>query len=639
MDASGDLFFADAATHLVRRIDHATGSLTTVAGNGVQGYSGDGGPALSASIDTPSGIAVDGAGNLYLADTHNQRIRRVDAATGVITSIAGTGLSGFSGDGSRAASAALRLPRGVSLDSAGNLYIADSSNHRIRRIDAATGTMTTIAGDGTQTYAGDTSPAVTASLDSPRGVTLSPGASLPTLSDTANGRVRQVDAAAVIHTIAGLGGGGGTGANSLTLTAPTVVLYGTGAVNATLSASAATGSVTFFDTVGSTTQTLGSAPLLTNAATFPTAKLAAGPHRLAATYAGDSSHPAAQSGTVSLTTAPAPVSATPASVNILYGQPVPALTGTMAGVLPQDAGLVSLALTTTAGTLSAVSAYPIAASLTGPAAANYALTAAPAAVTISKAPTLSTLTTASMAVHVAPTTSGVAAGTVSLMDGNVPYASATLSASGDAAFSGASLSLGSHTLTAVYAGNANLLPSSSAPAIVIVGPTLAADFSLAATGQTTVTIPSGNAATFAFAVTPVNGALSSPIQLTASGLPTGATASFNPAYLPPSSGPAAFILTIQTAKVAMSEPPFPGRPLVWAALLPLLFVAARRRRFAALTALAIASLGMAGCGDRVNNAASASATSRTYNITVIGTATSTGGTTLQHTAAVTLTLQ
>ena len=638
-DTAGSLFFADSGTHLVRRIDHATSILTTVAGNGVQGFSGDGGPALAAAIDTPSGLAVDGAGNLYLADTHNQRVRRVDAATGVITSVAGTGQSGFSGDGGAAGMAALRLPRGLALDAAGNLYLADASNHRVRRIDAATGQMTTVAGDGTQGYAGDSSAAVAASLDSPRTVALSP-ASLPTLSDTSNQRVRQVDAAAVIHTLAGLGGGtsaGGTSAGTLTLAAPNVVLYGTGTVQATLAASAATGSVTFFDTVANTTQTLGAMPLLGNAASFPTARLPAGNHRISATYSGDALHLAAPSGTLSLTISPAPVSAAPASFNILYGQPVPVLTGTLTGVLPQDAATVTLALSSPAAALSPAAVYPVSASLTGAAAGNYALTAEPASVTISKAPTLSTLS-ASMVVHVAPTTSGVAAGTVSLMDGASPYASATLSLTGDAAFSGTNLSLGTHTLTAVYPGNNNLLGSLSAPAIVTIGPTAAEDFTLAATGQTALTIPAGNAAAFSFAVNPLNGTLSSPIQLTVSGLPNGATASFNPAYLPPPTGPAAFILTIQTAKTAELAPLFPSKPLTYAALLPLLVWGVRKRRVRSLLAVALVAFGT-GCGDRVNTVAENAAASRSYNITVIATGTSSAGSTLQHTAAITLTLQ
>lgn len=640
LDGSGNLFFADAGTHLIRRVDHASGVVTTVAGTGAQGYSGDGGSAVSALVDSPWGLAVDGAGNLYVADTHNQRIRRIDARTGVVTSVAGTGQAGSSGDGGGATAAALHLPKGLSLDAGGNLFLADSSNHRIRRVDATTGGMTTAAGDGTQAYTGDGGLAVAASLDSPASISLSPTAALPTLSDTSNERVRQVDATAIIHTLAGVGGGAGA-AETLTLSAPAVVSYGTGTLNATLVANSASGSVTFFDTAGTAVQTLGAAPLAANAASFSTASLGAGPHRISATYGGDGSHAAAQSGTVSLTVAPAPATAAPASFNILYGQAVPALTGTITGVLPQDTGALTLTLNSAAAMLSPVGTYPVAASLTGAAAGNYALTAMPASVTIGRAPTLSTLNGAAMAVHVAPVTSGVAAGTVDLMDGTSRYASAALSGAGDAVFSGTGLSLGSHTLTAVYTGNGNLLPSSSAAEIVTVGPSLAADFALSTTGQTAATITAGSAAAFSFAVSPVNGALSSPIQLTASGLPLGATASFNPAYLPPSSGPAAFILTVQTAKVASLRPLVPGKSLLYASMLPLMFFALRRRRLGTLLLVLAMVAGFAGtgCGDRVNGAGTVSTTSRSYNITVLATATSATGTTLQHTATVTLMVQ
>lgn len=646
VNGAGDVFFADARTHLVQRMDHASGVLTTVAGNGTQGFSGDGGAATSASMDAPSGLAVDAGGNVYLADTHNQRVRRVDAVTGVITSVAGTGQPGFSGDGGAAAGAALRLPRGLAVDAGGGLYLADSSNHRIRRIDLPAGSITTIAGDGTQGFAGDPGAAVGASLDSPRAVTVVPGSLVPgslisgrlaTVSDTGNQRVRQVDAGAAIQTVAGLGT---TSTGVLTVSAPSVVMYGTGAATATLAASAATGTVTFFDSAGGAMQTLASVPLAGNAAGFGVGGLGAGGHRISATYGGDGLHSAAQSGAVSLTVSPAAVVAVPASVGILYGQGVPTLTGTLSGVLARDSGAVTLALSSGAGAFSAAATYPISATLVGAWAGNYALTASAAEVTIARAPTVSTLTGA-LAVHVDPTTAGVASGTVSLLDGAAVVASAALSGVGDASFAGANLSLGSHTLMAAYAGNSNLLGSSSAPLIVTIGGGgTVADFSLAATGQTSVTVAGGSAATFSFAVTPVNGALSSPIQLTVSGLPTGATASFNPAYLPPSGGPSAFILTIQTAKTAGLRPLFSGKMLVYAGLLPLLLVTRRRRRVAALLVFSLMVMaGATGCGDRIANSAAASASARTYNITVLGTATSASGGTLQHTAGVTLTLQ
>ena len=204
LDAQQNLYLADTASHRVRKIDAVTGLITTVAGDGTQGFAGDNGLATAASIDSPTGIAVDGAGNLYLADTHNHRIRMIAATTGLITTVAGTGVEAFSGDNAAASGAAVALPHGLSLDTAGNLYLADTANHRIRRIDAATGQITTVAGDGTQALAGDNGPATAASLNSPRAVVASAIAPL-TLADTGNQRIRQVDAAS-IQTVVGTGG-------------------------------------------------------------------------------------------------------------------------------------------------------------------------------------------------------------------------------------------------------------------------------------------------------------------------------------------------------------------------------------------------------------------------------------------------
>jgi sugar lactone lactonase YvrE len=623
-DAAQNLYYADARTHVVRRIDHATGLLTTVVGNGVQGYAGDGGLATAAAIDSPSGIALDAAGDLFLADTHNQRLRRVDAVTGVITTVAGTGQPGFSGDSKAASGAALSLPRGLALDASGNLFVVDSRNHRIRRVDAVSGQITTIAGEGTQTYAGDGGPAVAASLDTPRAVSVSP-ANLATLADTGNGRIRQVDAVGVIHTVGGLGS---TTSGVLNLTGPAVTLYGTGTLTATLAASPASGSVNFFD--GATA--LASVALSNNAAALPTTALAARVHSLSATYAGDGTHSAAQSGVLSLTISPAPAQATPVSQSLSYGQTIPPLTGSLTGVLAQDAGLVTLALSSAAGATSVPGAYAITAGLTGASAGNYALSQTAAAVTIARAPATISLSN-TLAAHVASTTSGVPSGSVTLFDAAAPYASLALPPSGDVAFSSAGLSNGSHTLTAVYGGDSDFLGVSSLPTVVTIGPAASADFSLAATGQTTVTVAPGAAAQFPFAATPVSGALSSPILLTVAGLPSGATASFNPARLPPTNAAAAFILTIQTPRTAGL-----ARRSAWAwALLAPIFLLARRRRGRAILLALVVGCGV-GCGDRVNNAASTAA-SASYNITVTATATSTTGATLQHTAVVTLVVQ
>ena len=133
-DGAGDIFIADSANNLIREVD-LNGIITTVAGTGEQGFGGDGGAATSALLDTPMGIAVDSAGNLYIADTHNHRIREV--SSGTITTIAGTGVAGFSGDGAAATTATLNQPVALAIDSRGYLYIADTRNHRIREIVSA----------------------------------------------------------------------------------------------------------------------------------------------------------------------------------------------------------------------------------------------------------------------------------------------------------------------------------------------------------------------------------------------------------------------------------------------------------------------------------------------------------------------
>jgi uncharacterized protein (TIGR03437 family) len=202
VDKTGNVFFADSGEHVVLRLDATTGVLTLVAGNGTEGFSGDNGPATSAQLAFFQGVAVDSAGNLYIAD--NQRVRKV--SNGVITTIAGNGTLGFSGDNGLASSAQLNNPNGVAVDSAGNLYIADTANNRIRKV--ANGVITTVAGNGTAGFGngGDNGPATSADLNQPRGVALDAAGSLY-IADTANNRIRKV-ANGVITTVAGNGTAG-----------------------------------------------------------------------------------------------------------------------------------------------------------------------------------------------------------------------------------------------------------------------------------------------------------------------------------------------------------------------------------------------------------------------------------------------
>jgi sugar lactone lactonase YvrE len=214
-DSSGNVFIADWSNNRIRRVDATTGIITTAAGNGIAGYSGDGGPATSASLWGRVGdVAVDAHGNLFIADINNERIRRVDAVTGIISTVAGSGQpgtayipGGYSGDGGPATSATLEIPNGIALDTQGNLFIADTYNERIRRVDAVTGIITTVAGDGQEAFSGDGGPATSASLDIARfgDVALDARGNL-FIADTGNNRVRRVDA--VTGIITRVAGGG-----------------------------------------------------------------------------------------------------------------------------------------------------------------------------------------------------------------------------------------------------------------------------------------------------------------------------------------------------------------------------------------------------------------------------------------------
>jgi len=211
MDSAGNLYVTDYYDHRVRKVS-TTGVISTVAGTGIAGYSGDGAKASLAKINFPNGIALDSKGNIVFSDQGNNRIRSI-SKTGIITTIAGTGTPGYGGDGGLATAAKIKGPAGVSVDSSGNLFFSDLGNQRIREVDKA-GIMHTIAGNGTAGFSGDGGLATAAMLNFPRAVVPDNTGNLY-IADRVNRRVRKVDAGGIITTIGGTGQGGCTGDGGL----------------------------------------------------------------------------------------------------------------------------------------------------------------------------------------------------------------------------------------------------------------------------------------------------------------------------------------------------------------------------------------------------------------------------------------
>ena len=224
LDSSGNIYIADSLNRRIRKVSGNT--ISTIGGNGVLSYSGDGGPATSAQLNTPQAVAVDSSGNFYIADTFNNVVRKVSTA-GIITTIAGNGTAGYGGDGSAATSAQLNGPQGVAVDSSGNVYVCDTQNARVRKISG--GTISTVAGNGTPGYGGDSGPATAAQLNVPVNLAVDAAGNLY-IADFTNNRVRKVSGG-TITTVAGNGlsgySGDGLQATSAQLTGPTDVAVDT----------------------------------------------------------------------------------------------------------------------------------------------------------------------------------------------------------------------------------------------------------------------------------------------------------------------------------------------------------------------------------------------------------------------------
>ena len=201
-DSQGNMIVCMGRQHRIRRVDARTGIISLVAGNGEPGYAGDGGPALDAVMNQPYGLAVDLNGDIYFAQRFDPAVRKIDGSTGVISTIAGTGEFGYSGDGGPGDEAMLREPNDLYLDGRGGLLIADIQDQRIRRVDLETGLITTLAGTGEKSRAGDGMPAAEASLMGPRAVCMDRQGNIFIAEREGNG-VRKISADGILTTLAG----------------------------------------------------------------------------------------------------------------------------------------------------------------------------------------------------------------------------------------------------------------------------------------------------------------------------------------------------------------------------------------------------------------------------------------------------
>ncbi|GEM_PF-325272 len=204
VDQDKSLYIADRWNNRIRVVDGVSGVVRTIAGNGTNGYSGDGGAATDASLNSPTDLVKNDSGDLFILDMHNQRVRRVGASTNIITTFAGDGTRGYFGDGGPATNASFFFPQGLALGPGGDLYVADRLNHRIRKISAETGIVTTVAGDGIEGFSGDGGIATVAKISRPADVFVDILGNIYIASE-GNNRVRKVGSSGIISTIAGNG--------------------------------------------------------------------------------------------------------------------------------------------------------------------------------------------------------------------------------------------------------------------------------------------------------------------------------------------------------------------------------------------------------------------------------------------------
>lgn len=644
-DSAGNLYVADSRNNQVTRIAPG-GTLTIVAGTGEEGFSGDGGSATAARLSQPSALALRADGTLLIADTGNHRIRSVSTAA-IITTLAGTGTPGNTGDGGPASSALLRHPSGLAVDSGGNLLVSDTGNHRIRRISPA-GTITAVAGTGEEGDSGDGGSAKDSTFQTPTALLALPDGRV-LIGDTAARRIRTLQTDGTVAAYVSSGSlrrpaGMATGiAGDLVLADADLqqVLQSSTTAVAALTGNGAQGPFT-------------AGPAQTTTLNSPVAVATTADGTIAIADGGN--HQVQRLNLPSMDFGSIPAGQRSISQPLTLLNAGPGTTLVTAVTLPNgfvvdtagDCGAVPIHLSAgekcTMNVAFAPKAQGEASGITtvstdtAPAAALRVtgLAIPPSALATSRT-TLTSSGTIAYAGAPVQMTATVTGGLATAPEGNVTFtdganALSTLAISlGKGTYSTATLSPGPHFLQAAYSGDARYASSTSQPVVVTV--ILPPDFSLAASaasyaGKTSAAI------TVPLTCTPQNGTLNQSAALTVTGLPAGFTATLSPPSVQLGANPVSSTLTIHVpttlAQQTRSPLPLAGGLL----LLPL--VLRTRRKMQALM-LGMCAVGMSGCGGgfRAVSTGGSSATHR-YNITVTATTTGVLGSALVHSIPVEL---
>ncbi|WP_187290272.1 Ig-like domain repeat protein [Terriglobus saanensis] len=653
-DSAGNLYVADARGHVIRRLS-TTGTWTTVAGDGRQGFAGDGGPAISAELDTPMGIAVSAEGTLWIADAHNHRVRLV-SPNGIISTIAGSSGSGT----------VLRQPVALAFDVDGALYIADAADHRIRRVDE-NGSISTVAGTGDQGYSGDEGPAILARIDSPSSLAFDAAGRL-LFADRRNHRIRRVDVDGTVHTVAGDGSASGEG-DGMAVHTPLAMPRGVSvdADGNLFVADTKSQRILVVEDNGAVGIAVGNGEQAASIAQGSVRDVALNaPRSIALNQAGVMAIGGDASNHLSM------ASAAPMDFGtVIVGSSSPSQT--LAFMNRGDAQLRLDAVTTPNGfdvTDVSCGAFPVAIASggrcvmsivfhpgsSGGYVGKIVVTGNVPAQTIavaglgsaSQGSLVSTTTTLdaggtvvytnapiSLTAQVLAADAGAPTGIITFYDGQTPLSIVKV-VNGSAVYRGTALTAGVHLLSAVYNGDATYAGSRSV--VINVTASVAADFSLAlATGSidgSSQTITAGQSALYQLTLTPLNGAFTQLVTLSATGLPAGAVASFDPPTLVPGSAPSTILLTVKTVAHTAR---FAAGGAVVAFCFGFAFLRLKRKR--RIFPLALASLLFAvGCGGgyRSGTGDTTSSAGVPYAITITATAPGTNGAAVVHSIVVTL---